>query len=342
VSPVNRLKQTEKKISKKTSQGFRGGVFYIKQFFNKLWGSARGKFTVMLIPHTEKKPFNFQISLFALIFAGFFGAAIIGGFFVYSTEITQVTQNLSDNVIDLEAAEASLETVRKEIGDLKKAAKGFEESLSQTLGVLGIDSGKNGDSPVPMGDLSYFLGLDEVDHGSMPEITDLRNLSVYLEEASAPLEEIGKVLDAQKDLLVDIPTLWPVQNGIGYVTHEFGPRIHPFTGVWYLHKGIDIAYRSGIPLLATANGKIVDVGYDRGGYGNFVVIKHQYGFYTKYAHMDRTTVAKGQEVHRGQIIGTMGNTGQSTGPHIHYEVRLGTQVVDPRKYMNISSSIVNN
>ncbi|WP_028975163.1 M23 family metallopeptidase [Spirochaeta cellobiosiphila] len=342
MSPVNRLKKTEKDISKKASQGLKSRFFGAFNIFKRFRGRGQGKYTVMLIPHTEKKPFNFQISLFALIFTGAFLMVVVGGFLFYSTKITGVAQTLSEKVTDLQSSETNMEVLRKEIGDLKKSAEGFEDSLSQTLSVLGLQSDSNNDdSRVPLGDLSYFLGIDNVEQGSMAEVSDLRSLSAYMEGASKPIEEIGKVLSAQKDLLVDIPTMWPVQNGIGYVTAEFGPAVHPFTGAWYLHKGIDIAYRPGTPLVATANGKVIEAGYDRTGYGNYVLIRHKYGFYTKYAHMNRILVTKGQDVHRGQVIGLLGSTGMATGPHTHYEIHLGTQVVDPRKYMNISTTILN-
>jgi hypothetical protein len=74
------------------------------------------------------------------------------------------------------------------------------------------------------------------------------------------------------------------------------------------------------------------------GYGNFVVIRHKYGFYTKYAHLQRTYVRPGQDISQGDVLGTMGNTGLSTGPHLHYEVRIGSQVVDPVKYINMTDN----
>ena len=115
----------------------------------------------------------------------------------------------------------------------------------------------------------------------------------------------------------------------------FGQNVHPITNQWYIHKGLDFStYRTGDPVIATANGQVVTVGHDD-SFGNYVIIKHKYGFYTRYAHLNTVRVAKGQQVTQRQIIGTIGNTGITTGPHLHYEVHIGSDVVDPAKYINI-------
>jgi murein DD-endopeptidase MepM/ murein hydrolase activator NlpD len=118
----------------------------------------------------------------------------------------------------------------------------------------------------------------------------------------------------------------------------FGPMVHPITGQWYVHKGIDMStWRSGDPIHVAANGQVVTVAYDM-GYGNNVIVKHKHGIYTRYAHMNTIRVTKGQFVSQGDVIGTIGNTGVTTGPHLHYEVHIGSDVVDPVKYLNIKVS----
>jgi murein DD-endopeptidase MepM/ murein hydrolase activator NlpD len=91
--------------------------------------------------------------------------------------------------------------------------------------------------------------------------------------------------------------------------------------------------------VATANGQVVTVEFDQNGFGNNVIIQHNYGFYTRYAHMLSFRVRAGQRVQQGEVIGYIGNTGLSTGPHVHYEVHIGSEVRDPLNYMNIRSSI---
>ena len=118
----------------------------------------------------------------------------------------------------------------------------------------------------------------------------------------------------------------------------FGQNAHPITKQWYIHKGLDFStWRSGDPIIATANGQVVTVTFDN-AFGNYVIIKHKHGFYTRYAHMNSVRVKKGQYVSQGDVIGTLGNTGLSTGPHLHYEVHIGSDVVDPAKYINVKLS----
>ena len=96
-------------------------------------------------------------------------------------------------------------------------------------------------------------------------------------------------------------------------------------------------YRSGDPVIATASGQVVTVGYDA-SYGNYIIIKHKHGIYTRYAHLMSSRVTKGQFISQRDVIGYVGNTGVTTGPHLHYEVHIGSDVVDPAKYINVKLS----
>lgn len=118
--------------------------------------------------------------------------------------------------------------------------------------------------------------------------------------------------------------VWPVS---GEITSRFGYRIHPIFGTWVFHAGVDIATQTGKPVKAAAAGTVVAAGRD-GGYGNVVRVDHG-GFTTVYAHLHEVTVQVGQQVGRGQVVGTVGNTGNSTGPHLHFEWWLAGQPVDP-------------
>ncbi len=132
-----------------------------------------------------------------------------------------------------------------------------------------------------------------------------------------------------------IPTLWPVQGG-GIITSPFGPRYSPFTGRQELHSGVDIAFGSGVPIIAAADGIVTNAETNK-GYGVLVVLEHGYGFSTFYGHLMRSSVQEGDIVRKGQIIGYMGTTGRSRGVHLHFEVRINNIVVDPKWFMFIRS-----
>ena len=143
------------------------------------------------------------------------------------------------------------------------------------------------------------------------------------------------MLENQSSLFTDIHNIWPLKNGIGHISMEFGQTIHPITQQWYIHKGLDFStWRSGDPIVATANGQVVTVGYDD-SFGTKIIIKHKYGIYTRYAHLSTTRVRKGDTVTQGQVIGKIGSTGIGTGPDLHYEGHIGSDVVDRAKYINV-------
>ena len=116
------------------------------------------------------------------------------------------------------------------------------------------------------------------------------------------------------------------------MSSRFGNRLSPFTGRKEFHKGIDIATKMGAPIIAPANGIVSHIGYDR-GYGKILTINHGYGIKTRYAHLKKILVKKGQYVKRDQKIALVGNTGRSTGSHLHYEVHLNRVSVNPLNYI---------
>lgn len=129
--------------------------------------------------------------------------------------------------------------------------------------------------------------------------------------------------------LVDGPSLWPIQ---GRVTSSFGQRLDPFNGEGAFHAGIDISAPFGTPIMAAGDGTVENAGM-AGGYGRQVVIDHGRGVKTIYGHLSGFTVLSGQTVKRGQVVGYVGQTGRSTGPHLHYEVRIHNVPVNPHKYL---------
>jgi murein DD-endopeptidase MepM/ murein hydrolase activator NlpD len=158
----------------------------------------------------------------------------------------------------------------------------------------------------------------------------VEQLSKDAVEQKNSFNELFRFLKKQKSILAATPSIWPVQ---GWVTSEFGYRSSPFSGAKEFHKGLDIATRMGVHVVAPADGLVCEVAYDR-DVGHMVKINHGYGMTSWYGHLLRTPVKQGSMVKRGDIIGYVGNSGRSTGSHLHYSVTLNGIPINPRKYLN--------
>ena len=130
--------------------------------------------------------------------------------------------------------------------------------------------------------------------------------------------------------MANAPSLWPV---VGRITSSFGERMDPFNGEGAFHAGIDISSSFGESVRATADGVVLTAGL-ASGYGREIVIDHGHGVQTLYGHLSGFAIGAGQEVKRGQVIGYVGTSGRSTGPHLHYEVRIRNTPVNPHKYLH--------
>lgn len=309
-------------------------------FLRRIWRILTQRFTIMLIPHSERSVLNFHVNALVLIFVGVATVGVLGSFVYLSSVHIGSSAIIENQERQLSENQANLDAVVSEVQNLLRTGRAFDEELVDTINSLGIQQ-EDASAPaaVTRGDLASFFDIQAVADGEAREIQELQNLASTLEQAIDPLREVRSVLASQQELLSDLPNFWPVANGLGRVTMEFGPNIHPITGQWYLHKGIDIAGPPGLPVVASANGKVVEMGYDP-GYGFYVFLRHKYGFRTRYSHLQSIAVTEGQDVVQGQQIGSLGNTGISTGPHLDFIVMLGTDVVDPSAFLTISNSFI--
>ena len=161
-------------------------------------------------------------------------------------------------------------------------------------------------------------------------IGSLNNLSHYIAAQKNSYSEIDNLLKNKEQLFASTPAIQPVNNkDLNRIASGFGYRIDPIYKTVKLHAGLDFAAPQGTPIYATANGRITIAGNTSDGYGNHVVIDHGYGYETLYGHMVRVKVRAGQRVKRGEVIGWVGSSGKSTGPHCHYEVHKNGQKIDP-------------
>ncbi len=160
--------------------------------------------------------------------------------------------------------------------------------------------------------------------------SQLNNLSARVAFQLESYKGIEKLINNQEAKLSSIPAIQPVSNKqLNRIASGFGMRIDPVYGTPKMHKGLDFTAPQGTPIYATGDGIVRISGYSAGGYGNHVEINHGYGYETLYGHMVRIKVTAGQKVKRGEVIGWVGSTGKSTGPHCHYEVLLNGQHVNP-------------
>ena len=339
MASVHEYKRLENKLVQKARSASGSAAGFIAGFFKAFGRFLVKRYTIVFVPHSEKKVYNLHITVLSVVCFLLVVSGIIAGVFFYGTSYSGTPYRITTNDNRLKDTQASLDQMREETALLLRSARNFENALSGVIQALGL-GGKSNQSQSTSGDLSSLISINETPEGYLPEVDELRRLSAYLSQSVEPIMEIGSLLDSQSALLTEIPSVWPVRGGAGVITMYFGQNIHPIYGVWHIHIGIDIAtYHAGDPIIATADGQVVTAEYAN-DYGNYIIIRHKHGYYTRYAHMQslgRVTV--GQRVQQGEVIGYIGNTGISTGPHLHYEVHIGSDVVDPYRYITIRSSL---
>nr|WP_307888718.1 peptidoglycan DD-metalloendopeptidase family protein [Borreliella garinii] len=336
----------KKRIKFKIILGFKGIFKFFLVIYNSLFITLKvihsffkQNISFMIIPHVKGNVKNIKISFLTLFFFSTFFLGGFIGFVLLAVNYVTLSSIVKSTEKNYSLAESEIEDFRNTVVEINSVAKNFSKILDELKTSLkinsnGVDLNKNKLD----GDLSDFIDLQILEANSIKELSDLKNIKSKIESSIPPLKSIVKVLHAQDKLLNDIPSLWPLAGGSGIITLHFGPAIEPFTRQWYIHKGIDLGgVRIGTPIVATADGEVVRASYQSAGYGNFVQIKHKYGLATLYAHMSRLNTSKGSYVKKGQVIGFMGQTGYATGPHVHYEVRVGSQVINPDMYLNLAT-----
>ncbi|ABC80509.1 M23 family metallopeptidase [Anaeromyxobacter dehalogenans] len=157
----------------------------------------------------------------------------------------------------------------------------------------------------------------------------LGSLETEASRQEQSLRELQEYFDDQRSLLASTPSIWPAR---GWVTSDFGTRIDPYTAERKMHQGLDIATPHGQPIYTPSDGTVVFSGTE-GAYGKVLVLDHGYGVKTRYAHLSEIFVRLGDRVKRGDKVAAVGNTGRSTGPHLHYEVRVNGIPENPRKFI---------
>jgi murein DD-endopeptidase MepM/ murein hydrolase activator NlpD len=230
----------------------------------------------------------------------------------------QQVQSFARDIDDLKSKLVELNRFEKKIRIIANL-----ENKSDRTGIFGV----GGTAPA---DLDAGIPLQQTHRTLMRAMHDQANqLEVATSRQAKSFASLLESLEGQVDLLAATPSIRPTK---GWVTSRFGYRESPFTDRREFHNAFDIANREGTPILATAKGRVSYSG-SKWLYGKTLVIDHGHGMITRYAHCSKLLKNKGDIVERGETIALMGNTGRSTGPHVHYEVRLNGVPVNPENYI---------
>jgi murein DD-endopeptidase MepM/ murein hydrolase activator NlpD len=285
-------------------------------------------YTLIVVPHAKARFRKVQVSVRLMKWVGGIAAGlalIVVGILVHysriafevhelrrlrveNTELRQKTEAYEQNAGKLQSRLEELQNMVTKLGVMA----GLEQSLPGGPSTVGVGGpAASADTSAPLG----ARGLLSMDH----ELTSLTARSAQLEEFYRD----------QTTLLASTPSIWPVR---GYLSAGFGNRADPFTGQRDFHPGIDVSTPIGTRIHAPAEGLVVSAG-EKGAYGNTVIIDHGFGIVTRYGHLSGFNVKPGTRVRRGEVIGFVGSTGRSTGPHLHYEVWVRDQAQNPIHYI---------
>ena len=269
------------------------------------------------------------LRVFAFVATAFVTAALISYFafqFVGSPNEKYLRIQNAHLREDLEDLADSVAQIQMKMAELEKRDNSVYRSIFEA-------------SPLPDSARATFLEkqqeIAKVESMSGNELVrsiaqTLNNLKNRIAAQNTSYAQINNLINNKEKLLAATPAIQPVSNkDLSRIASGFGYRIDPIYKTVKMHAGLDFTAPQGTPIYATADGVIKTAGRSDGGYGNHVVINHGYGYETLYGHMLRIKARVGQRVKRGDLIGYVGSTGKSTGPHCHYEVHKNGQRVDP-------------
>jgi murein DD-endopeptidase MepM/ murein hydrolase activator NlpD len=243
-------------------------------------------------------------------------------------ELGRLRQETQSQKSQIHFFSAKIEDLEKQLSRLKDFDKKIRilanlERGGETHTLMGM----GGPSP---SDIRDKLKKDKDDQGLVQQMrADVERIQSEALSQEVSLSELEKQLQTKKEILIHTPSIWPI---MGWVTSGFGFRTNPFTGLTQMHEGLDISNRVGTPIVAPAEGIVSDVGNDL-VHGKILVLSHGFGMTSRYSHLSNALVKTGQKVKRGDRIAEVGMTGKTTGPHLHYEVRLNGIPVNPMRYV---------
>jgi len=265
--------------------------------------------------------------------AGFLSFGLIVAFSTYFIFGPKAT---SSEDITLAMYKSQFKIVNKEVLELKQKLNELIDQDNEVYrGIYGLDSISEDVRESGIGGTDVYAYLNEYSEGEL--VKDIRNnidkLRRQYDIQDQSYKELLKMAKRKKRSLAHIPAIQPIKNkNLKRMASGFGYRIDPFYRTRKFHAGMDFTANTGTDVYATANGRVERVQRKYGGYGRNIIVNHGNGYKTLYAHLSASKVKVGQKVVRGQVIGAVGNTGKSTGPHLHYEVRLNNEPLNPSNF----------
>jgi murein DD-endopeptidase MepM/ murein hydrolase activator NlpD len=305
---------------------------------SKIRGWFKKRVTILFIPQGKKRHFKITISIMAMcVFMGSWTCiTILSGYFA-GRDLDYAATKADNKIMKfrllflanrLEKIEDMFEQTRQNDEKIRNLLSlNTRESIIKT-GLI-ANSGKGGPLPVNINILMSTLSGKPVDlqYSKLSYQTDM--LCEKYKFMKQSYDEIITHIDKQKTIFMATPCGWPCD---GRITSVYGFRVHPIYLVKEFHSGLDIANELHTPIFCTANGKVAYSGW-QSGYGNIIVVDHGHNYRTVYGHLSKKLVKTGDCVSRGQMIAQMGNTGSSTGSHLHYEVHFKGRTVNPKQYL---------
>lgn len=320
-------------------------VVFIKMKVSRIFKKLNKSYSVVIIPNNNDSIKNFSIRLpfvkilFSLFFILLFSASV---FFI---SIQKVNGEAKTKEISIEELQQQIQTLsqivttqneslimsKNQIGELTTNNIASKDKISQFTKLFTELTG-NYISKTSRGSTTKSSNKPVLDLMELSSAVEVLNTSFDIDEQlRAELQMSNEKLETFVDT---IPTLVPAY---GKISSPFGTRVHPISKVKKAHTGVDISSSKGDPILSAASGVVEYSDYSN-GYGNHVIINHKNGYKTLYGHSSKLLVKKGDLVKKGQTIALVGSTGVSTGPHLHFEIRIDNIPVDPTEYIDLGST----
>jgi murein DD-endopeptidase MepM/ murein hydrolase activator NlpD len=295
----------------------------------------------MIIPHGSDEPYAFRLSQRSVQWAGIALIVLLISSIslVYSLRQTKLQlANYHGLLAENRQQQEHILFLARQTTELEKQLaeiQALDTSIRTMMRLAPLAQASTAARPTGGQSTTREAHLSTVSRGTSLAATIIRTqqsieeIKEAIPETEDSLEDLERKVELQRRREAATPSRWPTS---GDVTSGFGRRRSPFGGSWEFHEGIDIAASRGASVFAAANGVVRVAGWN-GGFGNAVFIDHGFGISTVYAHLHRINVRVGQQVTKGQLIGLVGSTGRSTGPHLHYEVRVNGQAVNPMRFL---------